>query len=142
MAQANHVTSAHPLANDRLKDNAERTTELLEKLEETGVTSLPDRQLVELHNTLKTLEDTVKEVRKETVDSNLKDRIPEGESRFGLQHIESHRKYTPESVQTIIMRAVAMGIDYTQFVDVNASTLAKDHPEVAEIGQHEYTYLR
>lgn len=114
----------------------------LDSLDAGDVSDMDGVDLVGLREEIKELEDTVSDVRKGVVDDELQDRIPVGSSRFGLSHIQSHNKYVAESEISVIMRAVALGIDYTEFVDVNASTLADEHPELAEIGHAEYTYLR
>jgi NADH/NAD ratio-sensing transcriptional regulator Rex len=81
-------------------------------------------------------------LRKELADETIKGRVAPGDSLQGLNHIQSHRKYLDEDTASVIMRAVSKGISWTEFVDVNASTLAKDYPELAEIGQQEYSYIR
>jgi len=114
----------------------------IESLDDSDVDGMSDHELVELRDEIKSLEDAVSDVRKAVVDDELQGRIDVGDSLLGLNHIESHNKYVAESEISVIMRAVSKGIDYTQFVDVNASALADDHPELAEVGQAEYTYLR
>lgn len=131
-----------PNAADTLADDVADLRESLNDLEESDVSDMDDVDLVGLRDEIKSLEDTVSDVRSDVVDSELQGRIPVGGSLFGLSHIESHNKYVAESEITVIMRAVAKGIDYTQFIDVNASTLASDFPDLAEVGEAEYTYLR
>lgn len=114
----------------------------LENLDESEIEAMSDTELVRLREALKAVEDTSETVRKELADETIKGRVAPGDSLLGVSHIESHRKYVAEDAITVIMRAVSKGIDYTQFVDVSASTLASDYPELAEIGKNEYTYLR
>ena len=114
----------------------------LKSLDESEIEAMSDTELVRLREALKAVEDKSETVRKELADSELKGRIPAGESLLGLKHIESHRKHVAEDAVTVIMRAVAQGVDYTDFVDVDTSTLASDYPDLAEIGKYEYTYLR
>ena len=114
----------------------------LEDLDVSEVENMSDKELVRLRQALKAVEDVSENVRKEVADETIKGRVAPGESLLGISHIESHRKYAAEDAVTVIMRAVSKGIDYTQFVDVNASTLASDYPELAEVGKHEYSYLR
>lgn len=124
---------------------SQEVADLRDSLESLGagdVDDMDDVDLVALREEIKSLEDTVSDVRSDVVDDELQGRIPVGDTLFGLSHIESHNKYVAESEISVIMRAVAKGIDYTQFVDVNASALASDFPELAEVGEAEYTYLR
>lgn len=114
----------------------------LENLDVSEIESMSDTELVRLREALKAVEDTSEAVRKELADETIKGRVAPGESLLGVNHIESHRKYVAEDAVTVIMRAVSKGIDWTQFVDVSASTLSSEYPELAEIGKHEYTYLR
>jgi hypothetical protein len=114
----------------------------IDSLDESDVSDMDDVSLVELRDEIKSLEDSVSDTRSDVVDDELQERIDVGDTLLGLSHIESHNKYVAESEISVIMRAVAKGIDYTNFVDVNASTLASDHPELAEVGEAEYTYLR
>jgi hypothetical protein len=114
----------------------------LDTLDESEITSMSDAELARLRDTIKAVEDTSESVRKELVDDELKSRVAPGESLHGISHIESHRKYLAEDDMSVVMRAVAKGINFHDFVDVNASTLANEYPELAEIGEHEYSYLR
>jgi len=114
----------------------------LESLDESEIEAMSDTELVRLREAIKAVEDTSETVRKELADDGIKSRVAPGDSLLGINHIESHNKYVAEDAITVIMRAVSKGIDYTQFVDVNASTLASEYPELAEIGKYEYTYLR
>ena len=114
----------------------------LENLDVSEIENMSDTELVRLREALKAVEDTSEAVRKELADETIKGRVAPGESLLGVNHIESHRKYVAEDAVTVIMRAVSKGIDWTQFVDVSASTLSIEYPELAEIGKHEYTYLR
>jgi hypothetical protein len=47
-----------------------------------------------------------------------------------------------EDPSTVIARAVGQGIAYDSFVSIKASKLAEVAPDLAEIGEREYTYLR
>jgi len=114
----------------------------LENLDESEIEAMSDTELVRLREALKAVEDTTETVRKELADETIKGRVAPGDSLLGVNHIESHRKYVAEDAVTVIMRAVSKGIDWTQFVDVSASTLSSEYPELAEIGKHEYSYLR
>jgi hypothetical protein len=114
----------------------------LKNLDESEIEAMNDTELVRLRQALKAVEDTSETVRKELADETIKGRVAPGDSLQGLNHIQSHRKYLDEDTASVIMRAVSKGISWTEFVDVNASTLAKDYPELAEIGQQEYSYIR
>jgi hypothetical protein len=114
----------------------------LDEIEQEQIEQLSDRELVEIRSQLKNLEDTVEQVRKEQADAELESRVEPGESLLGLNRIQSHSKYVQEDASTIIMRAVGQGINYTEFVDINASKLAEVAPDIAEIGRSEYTYFR
>lgn len=116
--------------------------ERVDALESDDVDDMDDISLVELRSELKALEDAVEETRKNVADDELKGRMDVGENLYGLTLIESHNKYLEEDAGEVIMRAVSQGIDYTGFVQVNASTLADEHPDLAEIGEASYTYLR
>jgi hypothetical protein len=120
----------------------QQISELRDSLSSLTVDTMGDNELVALRDAIKSLEDDIEEVRKEAVDSELKDRIPVGGSLLGLSHIGSHNKFLKEDDGTVVMRAVSKGIDYNDFVKVNASQLAKEYPDLAEIGEAEYSYLR
>lgn len=120
----------------------QKIDDVREILESLNVKSMSDTEIVVLRESLKSLEDEVGETRKETVDGEIKERVPVGESLRGLSHIGSHNKYLKENDATVVMRAVSKGIDYTEFVQVNANALAKQYPGLAEIGEAEYTYVR
>jgi len=128
--------------NDDTTSNLWSLQSELENLDESEIEMMSDTELVRLREALKAVEDTSETVRKELADETIKGRVAPGESLLGVNHIESHRKYVAEDAVTVIMRAVSKGIDWTQFVDVSASTLSSEYPELAEIGKHEYTYLR
>jgi hypothetical protein len=127
---------------DGLTEQVTALHERLDALESDAIEELDDVDLVELRTEIKELEDTVEDARKDTVDAELKTRVEPGETLLGLSHIKSHNKYLKEDAGSVVMRAVSQGIDYTGFVDVNASKVADQHPELAEIGQAEYSYLR
>jgi len=127
---------------DSLQEQVTAMHERLDALEPDEIEDMDDLDLVELRTEIKELEDTVDEVRSDVVDAELEDRIEVGESLYGLSRIESHNKYLAEDAGKVIMRAVGQGIDYTEFVSVNASALASEHPDLAEVKRAEYTYLR
>jgi hypothetical protein len=108
----------------------------------TDVSELPDEQLVELWTELKDLADAVEDLRKDVVEPVMEQRVDPGERLLGINRIESHNKYVAEDDGAVVARAVSQGIDYTEFVSVNASTLASEHPDLAEIGEASYTYFR
>lgn len=114
----------------------------LDELDESDVRELSDEKLVSLRTTLKELEDETEEARKSVADEEVSERIAPGESLLGLSHIQSHNKYVKEDIQKVVMRAVGKGIDYTEFVSLDASTLASDFPDLADVGEAEYTYIR
>lgn len=130
----------NPLQTFQEKVTAAR--EVLETLDESDVSDAEDLHLVELRSELKDLEDIVETARKDITDGELKDRMTAGETLYGLSLIESHNKYLKDEPGAVVGRAVQKGIDYTEFVDVNASKLAEIAPEIGEIGKYEYTYLR
>jgi len=114
----------------------------LEQLDQSDIEAMNDMELVRLREAIKAVEKKTETVRKELADDEIKSRIDPGESLLGLNYIESHNKYVAEDSITVIMRAVAKGINFHEFVDVDATTLADEYPELAEIGKSEYTYLR
>ena len=134
-------TSTAPMNSDITSNLWEIESELT-NLDESEIAAMSDTELVRLREAIKAVESTSESVRKELADSELKERVAPGESLLGISHIESHRKYLAEDGTSVVMRAVAKGINFHDFVDVNASTLAKEYPELAEIGQQEYSYLR
>jgi len=101
-----------------------------------------DSELVELWSAIKDLEDSIESVRKDVVEPEMEHRCDVGDDICGVNRIESHRKYIAEDPATVIGRAVNRRIDYTQFVSLNASTIANEFPEIATIGRNEYTYFR
>jgi len=125
-----------------LAENLAGLRDRIESADSDRIADMADVDLVELRTELKALESDVNDMREDVVDDELTDRIEPGESLFGLNHIESHNKYLAEDAGTVIMRMVSDGMDWTEYVDVNASSLASDHPDLAEIGRYEYTYLR
>jgi len=139
---ATTTTTRTTPTNDDTTSNLWSLQSELENLDESKIEMMSDTELVRLREALKAVEDTSETVRKELADETIKGRVAPGESLLGVNHIESHRKYVAEDAVTVIMRAVSKGIDWTQFVDVSASTLSSEYPELAEIGKHEYTYLR
>lgn len=127
---------------DELTDRVAAVREHLDAVDESEISEMDDLDLVELRTEVKQLENTVEEVRKETVDEEVKTRVEPGEKLYGLSHIESHGKYVEEDAATVVARAVSAGVDYGEFVDISASKLADVAPDLAEIGRYEYTYLR
>lgn len=134
------------LKTDGDKTRAERVlsdlSEALESLESESFEDMADGRLVAIRTELKDLETQVESLRKDRADPALEERIEPGERLLGLQRVKSHNKYVDEDPQTVIMRAVGRGIDYTEFVSLDAPTLASEYPDLAEIGEAEYTYLR
>lgn len=128
--------------NSQLTDVTDDVADRLESLDESDVETLSDVDLVELRTAVKRLEDAVEEVRKQQVDVVLKDRISPGDTMLGLSHIESHNKYVVDDVGTVIGRLANRGVDYTEYVSLDATALAELDDDVAEIGRAEYTYLR
>lgn len=116
--------------------------DLLDSLESDDLAEMSDEELVEVRTHLKELEDTVESVRKEQADAELEERVEPGEKLLGLHRVQSHNKYVADDVGTVIGRAASRGIDYTEFVSIDASTLADVAPDLAEIGRAEYTYFR
>lgn len=114
----------------------------ISQVEQETVEEMSDEQLVDVRVSLKELEDTVEDVRKELVEPELDERVDPGERLHGLHRVQSHRKYVAEDVGSVIGRAAALGIDFTDFVSLDASTLADEHPDLAEIGVTDYTYYR
>lgn len=131
------VSIAHTLTSE-----VSSSREIIESVTEDDIEEMSDEELVKLRGELKKLEDTVEEARKKKADGVLKDRIEVGDSLYGLNHIQSHNKYVEDDIGAVIMRAVRREIDYTEFVSIKASKLADVAPEIAEIGEAEYTYLR
>lgn len=116
-------------------------TKLLEKVDGDDVAEMDDRELVDVRTALKNLEDEVEDARKERVEDELEGRMEPGERLHGLHLIESHNKFVAEDAGTVIGRLANAGIDYTEYVDLNASALADAEIDV-EIGQYDYTYFR
>lgn len=141
-SEANTDSEDVRLIFDSLTDHVASVRENLDALDTEEVAEMDDIDLVELRTEVKQLENTVEEVRKETVDEELKGRIEPGEKLYGLSHIESHGKYVEEDASTVIARAVGKGVNYGEFVDIKASKLQEIAPEIATIGRYEYTYLR
>jgi|APHM01.1.fsa_nt_gi hypothetical protein len=115
----------------------------LDTIDSETVADMSDMDLVELRTELKELESETETVRKNVADNELKDRVAPGEKLLGISHIASHNKFIPEDDGSVVARAVSRGIDYTDFVNVNASTtIANEYPDLAEVEEAEYTYLR
>lgn len=114
---------------------------LLEKVSEDDMADMSDRELVDVRTELKELEDVAEDARKNIAEDELEDRVSPGERLHGLHHIESHNKYVAEDTGTVIGRLANAGIDYTEYVALNASALADAGIDV-EIGQYDYTYFR
>lgn len=125
-----------------LADELAAVRERVDELTADEVAEMEDLTLAELRTELKELEDTVETARKDVADDELTARMEPGESLYGLTLVQSHRKYVAEDDASVVMRAVREGVDYTAFTEVNASKLAEVAPDLAEIGKHEYTYLR
>ena len=126
---------------DTLESELSFATELLASLEDSDIESMSDEELVKVRSACKALEDISEETRKD-LDSEVKNRVNPGESLLGLSHIESHNKYVSEDAGTIIMRAVSEGIDYTEFISINASQLSDMAPDLCEVHRSEYSYVR
>lgn len=126
---------------DVLADELAYLNELLASLSTDDLEDMSDRELVDVRTELKELEDEVEDARKERADEVLADRVDVGERLHGLKRVQSHSKYVAEDDGSVVARAVAQGIDYTEFVSVNASTVAEEYPDLAEIGKSEYTYF-
>lgn len=127
---------------DTLETELSFAVELLESVTESDVADMSDEEIVRVRNELKELDDKTEEVRKDVVDSEIENRIEPGESLYGLSRIQSHNKYITEDDGAVVARAVSQGIDYTEFVNVNASKLSEVAPDLTEIHEAEYTYLR
>lgn len=115
--------------------------DLLESVGADDIERMADDELVDVRSELKELEDAVEDTRKSGVEDELEDRVDPGERLHGLHRIESHNKYVAEDVGTVIGRLVNEGVDYTEYVDLNASALADSDLDV-QIGRYEYTYFR
>lgn len=135
------TTTVSADSNSTIESDVSDVRDRLESLGADDVKSMNDVELVELREAVKQLEDTVESVRKDTVDAEVKDRVEPGDSLHGLKHVESHSKYVKDDVGRVVMRAVSRGIDYTDFVSLDASALADHEADLAEIGRNEYTYL-
>jgi hypothetical protein len=125
---------------ERLIEETAFTTELLDVVTDGDVSEFSDEDLVNLRSELKDLEDTVETVRKDLVESELDTRVAPGERLHGLNRVQSHSKYVEEDAETIVARAVSHGVNYGQFVSISASSLADVAPNLATIGESEYTY--
>lgn len=135
-------TGSNDDSDQSLTEQVTAMRERLDALERSELADMDDLDLVELRTELKELEDRVEETRKEQADDVLEDRVDPGEKLYGLHRVESHSKYVDDDVGDVVMRAVSEGIDWTQFVSIDASDLADVAPEVADIGRYEYTYFR
>ena len=113
----------------------------LEALSESQVADADDVDVTELREELKRLEDITEEARKEVVESELRDRVAIGDSICGLKRIESHNKYVNDNAGSVIARCAALGIDYTQFVDLDATALADHEADLADVGRYTYDYF-
>jgi len=142
MSQSATAGNSTTHSNDDTTSKLWEAHSLLESIDESTVESMGDEELVRLREAVKAIDDLSETVRKDATDSELKDRIPVGGEIHGISHIESHRKFVDEDPVTVIMRAVAKEIDYTEFVDISATTLAKEYPDLTEIGENEFSYLR
>jgi len=114
----------------------------IDKYDEVDALVDSDPELVELWSAIKDLEDSIESARKDVIEPEMEDRCDIGDDICGVNRIQSHRKYVTEDAATVIGRAVNQRIDYTQFVSLNASTIANEFPEIATIGRNEYTYFR
>lgn len=126
---------------DVLVDELAYVNELLASMSEADLSEMSDRELVDVRTELKELEGEVEHARKDKADEVLEERVDVGERLHGLKRVESHSKYVAEDDGAVVARAVSKGIDYTEFVSVNASTVAEEYPDLAEIGRSEYTYF-
>lgn len=113
----------------------------LEALSLTDVAESDDVDLVELREELKQLEDITEEARKDVTENELRARVNVGGSLCGLKRVESHNKYVEDDTGTVVARAAALGVDYTEFVDLNASALADMDEDLADIGEYTYDYF-
>lgn len=125
-----------------INQQIESVAQALENFDDSDAYVESDGNLVNLWSAIKELEDTVEEVRKEVIESEMKARVNPGDRLCGVSLIQSHRKYIEEEASTVIGRAANRGIDWTPFVSINASTLAKSHPDIATVGRNKYTYFR
>jgi hypothetical protein len=116
--------------------------EALESVDDADLSDLPDTMLVQLRGQLKELEDATEETRKKQAEQELRTRVEPGEKLLGLSRVESHNKYVIDDAASVVGRAVAEGVDYGEFVSINASKLADVAPDLAEIGESEYDYFR
>jgi hypothetical protein len=139
MAQASNTTRQKVTDADQSFVRSERLASSLTSSDVAGET---DDSLANLWVSLKNLEDAIEETRKEIVEPEMENRVSPGEKLSGISHIQSHRKYVETPVGVVIGRAANRGIDYTDFVSLNASAIASDYPELASIGRNEYTYFR
>ncbi|AGM11597.1 hypothetical protein M199_gp069 [Halogranum tailed virus 1] len=135
-------TSTTPTNNSDTTANLWAIESELDSLDAMDVAAMTNTELVRLREAIKAVEKVSESVRKDVADAELKERVAPGESLLGISHIESHRKYLAEDETSVVMRAVAKGINFHDFVSVNASTLAKEYPDLAEVGEQEYSYLR
>lgn len=141
MAEASSPRRKNAAAIKQITEEVEDTDDSISEYSAFDAISETDEDLAELWSAIKSLEDTVEEIRKEVIEAEMEERVDPGEDLCGISLIESHRKYVEEDVGTVIGRAANRGIDYTQFVSLKASKLS-DKPELATIGRNEYTYFR
>lgn len=133
-------TDSNNDSSPSLKDELASVRERLDDLED--VADMDDLDLVELRTEVKELEDSVEDARKDVVEAELETRVEPGEKLFGLHRIESHNKYVAEDAGAVVARAALQGINWTDFVELKASKLASEYPNLAEIGTYDYTYFR
>jgi chromosome segregation ATPase len=133
-------TDSNNDSSPSLKDELASVRERLDDLED--VADMDDLDLVELRTEVKELEDSVEDARKDVVEAELETRVEPGEKLFGLHRIESHNKYVAEDAGAVVARAALQGINWTDFVELKASKLASEYPDLAEIGTYDYTYFR
>jgi len=125
---------------DMAVEEIETATEIVSSLTEADMASMSDEDLVAVRTALKDLEDESEEARSDRADEELSDRVEPGDRLHGLKRVVNHNKYVAEDAGSVIMRAVSNGVDYTDFVDLDASALAESDLDV-EIGEYEYTYF-
>jgi hypothetical protein len=135
-------TTTNAAAVIRSMESLADAREALESVDDEDLSALPDDVLVQLRNQLKALEDETEETRKKQAEEELRARVDPGEKLLGLHRVQSHNKYVVDDAASVVGRAVAEGLDYGEFVSINASKLADVAPHLAEIGESEYDYFR
>lgn len=139
MAKASSGSGSVAPSINRKINRAKRS---IESYDDTNASGSSDDSLTSLWSAIKSLEDAAEELRKEVLEPEMESRVAAGDRISGVQLIESHRKYVEDDAPTVIGRAVGRGINYTEFVSLDATVLASDYPDLADIGRNEYTYFR